>query len=958
MNHNRYKLLTREFAIGNALQAAAARGHSDIINLLLENRPPALVGTPGGYYGSALMAAVCSGSSECVFALLEERANPRVREKNHGTPLEKAVSMGKPNKDVIEVLIDYEAEADLSPTGKGVHMLHRAARYGMVKLVNYCLDEGCHIDMTTIEGPDYNPKARFNWFPREMTPLGYACAEGHLAVVTALLDRGAPFEEDRAYSAPLWAAAYQGHADVVDLLITRFKDTHNGDPIAFMDHLPDPDAGRHYILFAAASSGNPEVVRVLLEHHAPYRANWFGATPLFATITFRCPAVTEILLKYHKDGKVDVRLDQQSQIGRTALFKACAEGRFVIASQLLDAGANPFIPNNDNGTTLHEACHYENYKLVEKLVSKASELADRSEFLKFLDTRHRPSGNTALLDCAERNNLSSLSLLLNNGANLLISNNEGETALHRACRRDNFNLVEMIVNKAQETTDHEGFRKFIDRQPSSHKTALIECAEHNQLQALKLLLGKGADYTLHGHFGNTPLLWASMNGHYDVVVALLEHAKQEEHSLFKDFIDHKNRDGVNAVFEAAGRGYLPIVGLLLDEGIDWSVVKKPGATTALHAASWGGRTEVVSKLLTKAYETASQKEFKDFLNHCNDQGKTALLDAAQTARIEIARQLVEKYEAEYLTTDKNQCSALNMACFEGHTEVVAFLLQVASTRLSRERFLGFLNQRNKWGNTAFFDAAQRGQLEVVEILLERKYGGDYLIANENNVTPLHASSWNGHKAVVAFLLKTASEDTPPEHVQKFLNLRNKWGKTALMDAAQQNNADIIDLLLSYGADYSICDNNDFTALHYCAFRNHMAAVRILLSKTSVDATDNGEKFKRFLNQQGKGNRATALRDAAIQKHTDVAKYILQYGPAYDLIDSGKRTALHQALGRWDEDLGLALLEYARKDPDRERFRRFVNAKEERGDTVWAGANRRGFHRLVERLKACAVVERV
>ncbi len=90
----------------------------------------------------------------------------------------------------------------------------------------------------------------------------------------------------------------------------------------------------------------------------------------------------------------------------------------------------------------------------------------------------------------------------------------------------------------------------------------------------------------------------------------------------------------------------------------------------------------------------------------------------------------------------------------------------------------------------------------------------------------------------------------------------------------------------------------------------------------------------------------------------MAKYILQYGPAYDLIDSGKRTALHHALGRWDEDFGLALLEYARKDPDRERFRRSVNAKGERGDTAWAGANKRGFHRLVERLKACTIVERV
>ena len=298
-------MLTQTCAQGCALQAAAAGGHTDIITLLLENKPPALVGTPGGHYGFALVAAVCSGSCDAVAALLEEEANPSVRNKTYGTPLEKAVSMGQASKDIVRLLVDYEAEADLSPTGKRVHILHRAALMGIEELITYCLRKGCQIDMITTEGPNYNPKLRFNWFPREMTPLAYGCAEGHLGVVKTLLERGAPFEENRPYSAPLWAAAYQGHAEVVDLLITKFRETHDErDTIAFMDHLPDPDAGRHFILFAAASSGNADVVRVLLDHRVPYRSNWFASTPLVATATFGCAAATKILLDYHKDGKI------------------------------------------------------------------------------------------------------------------------------------------------------------------------------------------------------------------------------------------------------------------------------------------------------------------------------------------------------------------------------------------------------------------------------------------------------------------------------------------------------------------------------------------------------------------------------------------------------------------------------------------------------------------------------
>ena len=90
--------------------------------------------------------------------------------------------MSPAGKDVVEALVGYEAQADLSATVNEVHILHCAAMFDMNGLIKYCLNKDRQIDMITTKGPDYNRKARFNWFPREMTPL--ACAEGHLDVVT------------------------------------------------------------------------------------------------------------------------------------------------------------------------------------------------------------------------------------------------------------------------------------------------------------------------------------------------------------------------------------------------------------------------------------------------------------------------------------------------------------------------------------------------------------------------------------------------------------------------------------------------------------------------------------------------------------------------------------------------------------------------------------------------------
>ncbi|KAL6719858.1 superkiller [Lecanora helva] len=945
---------------GNALQAAAAGGHSEIIDLLLENKPPAFVDSPGGYYGFALMAAVCSGNSDAVFAILEEKAEPSVKRriKKYGTPLEQAVRMGRESRDIVDILVDFQATADLSPSGNGVHIFHRAAMYGMNGLVKYCFAEGCKIDMITTEGPDYNKKARFNWFPRHMTPLAYACAEGHLDVVTTLLEHGAPFEENMPHSAPLWVAAYQGHAKIIEILITRFKEKHTEEEtLAFMDHLPDPDAGRHFLLFTAATAGSRDAVKCLLDHRVPYRSNWFGATPLQATVTFGHSAITRLLLEYHEKGEVNVHLDQRTGNGKTSLYDACQRNNSEIVSLLLDAGANVFIGHNEGGTTLYEVCHHENYRLVQKIVEKARQSVNSDEeFLQFLNTRHGPTGNTALMVCAVRNRLSFLNLLLQNGADPLLRNKGDETILHCACRLDNIDLVRTIVDNVRQRTDYVGFLGFINHQPNSHKTALVECAENGRLDALNLLLGYRADYTLHGHFSNTPLLWASIKGHYNIVARLIQHAKDPDKACcpYEDFVNHRNNDNKNALFEASKGNYRRIVELLLEEGIDWSVVNKANET-AVHAATWPGHREVVSALLTKAH-SASQEDFKKFLDCRNIQGKSPLIDASIRGWTNIFKQMVESFGADYLFLDSNRSSTLHLSCWEGHAEIVKFLLTYASTHLPQERLMTFLNHRNKWGATALSDAAHRGRTDSLSLLLEPPYSADYRLGNENGVNALHRATTNAQKDAVSLLLKFARDNSSPEEFQKFINARNRWAKTPLMDAAEHNRMNIAGYLLDYKADYSIVDNDGSTALHWCAFRNHMATVRVLLERTSQDPSDNGNKFKNFLDQQGHRNRATALRDAVLQRHTDVAKYILRYNPTYDIIDSGKRTALHQALGTSNGDLANAIVEYANKDPDRERFRKFVFAKDENGDTAWNGANWRKMWVLVERMRATGVIE--
>ena len=784
---------------GNALQAAATKGRLEIINLLLENKPPALVDTPGGHYGSALMAAICSGNADVVWALLEERAPPNLASKKHGMPLEMAASMGQNFREIVSLLLDVHAEAVWSQKGQSFHLLHKAARYNMLDLAEHCLQKGCNINMVTKDGPAY--QRRFGDFPNEMTPLGYACAEGHVEMVQMLLSRGAATGEGRDPSAVLWIASYQGHSDVVTLLLNHSKAKHTAEEITrFTNQRPNPKAG-HSTMWAAASSGSADAVNALIDHGVEYRANWFGATPLFATATFGCTEVCRRLIELHDGKRIDIRLNQPQRNGRTALHEAIGKNRPEILRMLLEAGADFMVKDNLKQTLLHEACAQENISLLSSLVEWAK-------------TRLSPAA----------------------------------------------------------------FLTFINSQKDSERTPLVFAAQRNYVQHIELLMDHGADWMIPGIDGDIPLNWASKSGHDDSVKALLNRSREinTEAQSFAEHLNHQTKDKLTPISEAARENRISTMQILLDYGANYTIEKRH-KRTSLHSSSW-----------------------------------------------------------------------------RGYRDIVQLLLQKISKELDEGRRKAFIDQRNDEGKTALFDAADAGHPKIVKILL--RCGASYDITNNGDSTPLQRACHKGRREVVVELLAHASQAADKKRFHEFLNHTNGLGKTALMDAAETNRELIVKMLLDHGADYSIVNKRtQFTALHHCAYRNHMGPVRSLLENASEDRTENGQKFKRFLNQRGE-NGASALIDAAHAGHTDIALYLLDFGPEYHTFDSKGHTSLHFAISRSDTRLALALLKYAEDDKDRARFKRFVNAKQNDGKTALEVAKEKKSEAVVRALVETGILE--
>jgi serine/threonine-protein phosphatase 6 regulatory ankyrin repeat subunit B len=188
--------------------------------------------------------------------------------------------------------------------------------------------------------------------------------------------------------------------------------------------------------------------------------------------------------------------------------------------------------------------------------------------------------------------------------------------------------------------------------------------------------------------------------------------------------------------------------------------------TPLFTACQRGHLDLVDRLLQE----------KDAI-HINQAGKdgSPLFIACKTGRLDLVDRLLQEKDAVQINqANESTCwnekgsSPLFVACQCGHTDVVDRLLRVKDIQINQAASNGF---------TPLYVACVRGHTDVVDRLLQEK---DIQInqASKDSVTPLNAASDQGHTEVVRLLL---------QHVPVIdLDLKDKWGDTALMAAQAMN----------------------------------------------------------------------------------------------------------------------------------------------------------------------------
>ncbi|KAF7371370.1 HET-domain-containing protein [Mycena sanguinolenta] len=182
-----------------ALQAAACRGHINIVCLLLEHQADHNI--LGGKYGIALQAAADQQSIAVVQMLLEHQADPNIRGGKYGTALQAAARRG--NIDIVHLLLEHHADPKILG-GKYHTALQAAAKWGHIETVKLLLQHNADVN---IQGGKFG------------TALQGAAAWGSMEIVELLLKHGADVNlEGGVHGNALKAATAERYSDIVQLL--------------------------------------------------------------------------------------------------------------------------------------------------------------------------------------------------------------------------------------------------------------------------------------------------------------------------------------------------------------------------------------------------------------------------------------------------------------------------------------------------------------------------------------------------------------------------------------------------------------------------------------------------------------------------------------------------------------------------------------------------------------------
>jgi len=420
--------------------------------------------------------------------------------------------------------------------------------------------------------------------------------------------------------------------------------------------------------------------------------------------------------------KVDANSPQTD--GTTALHYAAHKNDLEMVNLLLNAGANANAMNRYGVTPLAEAVQFGSGALIERLLEAGANP----------NTPSTDEGETVLMSASRTGNVDAVKILLARGANVnAVETYRGQTALMWAAAEGHSDVVKLLLAaKADPNVRSTDRSTKLPTLPAGSPSAPIPrgglmaihyAARQGSIDAMKSMLDAGVDINEGDVDGNTPLLLAILNNHYDLAQVLIDKGAD---------INKANRDGRAPLYTA----------------IEVTVPDPSPRPTRLESDKLTG-LEIIHSLVdhganvnqTLTASSAIERFAQDHGDKTLAAGATPFMRAARAADADLMHYLISK-GADPKLSAKDGLNALIAAVDGGGlrnargTEADALEVSKLCVELGID-----VNAKTDRGQTAMHGAAARGMNSVVKFLADK--GAKLDVKNKQGLTPFDMAAGKG-----------------------------------------------------------------------------------------------------------------------------------------------------------------------------------------------------------------------